>query len=494
MSSHHLSGRMLLSATMLFTTPALVLASPQPIGGERGEGTAARILVAQAEQAATDAGGNDQAGDEEESRVIAESRNPQGMGHTDQSEMATPDAFRFPGHMASVWSKQDVEDLVQDTHVTMPLMIHDQEFFEEGIYVWDAWPIRNPDGSVAVIDDWVVMVGLSAEMAEVEETGWEFFTLSTWRYWLTRDGEWRPGGVVFERDEALGSRQWAGSTFYDADSQTVTFYYTATGRPDAESVDDDMPDYPVSIHNEAAGRPSIEQRLAAVTASVSASDDGIAFNDFGEHEILLEADGFWYDTRETYLSGEAVYGFRDPEYMVDPHTGKEHILFTANAAGVAGPYNGVVGMATKMDDGSWALDPPIIVSMGVNSQLERPHVIYREDGAYLFFSTHDFTFGPEVAGPRGLYGFYSPTGSLAGRWIPLNKHGLVAANPHESPAQVYSFLVLPDGLVMSYLNHTFGFDLDPQYDDREFYGGPGPMFRIAVDGETAVVAEAENAR
>jgi len=97
-----------------------------------------------------------------------------------------------------------------------------------------------------------------------------------------------------------------------------------------------MPDRPISIHNEAAGRPVVEQRLAMVTASVSASDDGIAFSDFGEHELIAEADGVWYDTIETYLASDAVYGFRDPEYMVDPYTGREHVLFTANAAGVAG--------------------------------------------------------------------------------------------------------------------------------------------------------------
>ncbi len=415
------------------------------------------------------------------------------MAHADQSGMETPSAFTFSGHMASIWAKSDVEGLHQDTHVTMPLMIHPEGFFEEGVYVWDAWPIRNPDGTVAEIDGWVVKVGLSAEWEEVEETGWEFFTLSTWRYWYTRDGEWQPGGIIFEREEALGSRQWAGSTFYDPETQEVTFYYTATGRPDAESIDDDMPDRPISIHNEAAGRPSTEQRLAMVTASVSASDDGIAFSDFGEHEIIAEADGKLYDTIETYLASDAVYGFRDPEYMVDPYTGKEHILFTANAAGVPGPYNGVVGLLTKNED-EWELEPPIIVSMGVTSQLERPHVIYREDGAYLFFSTHDFTFGPEVHGPRGLYGFYSPTGSLKGRWIPLNEHGLVAANPQEAMDQTYSYLVLPDGLVMSYLNYTYGFDADPEHDERSFYGGPGPMFRIAVDGSTATVSEAENER
>lgn len=417
------------------------------------------------------------------------------MAHADQSGMATPEIFRFPGHMASVWSQEAAGRIHQDAPVTLPLMIHEREsFFEDGIYVWDAWPVRTPDGAVAEIDGWVIKVGLSAEWQEVEDTGHEFFTLSTWRYWYTRDGEWRPGGIVFPREEGLGSRQWAGSTFYDPDTRQITFYYTAVGRPDAPSIEEDMPDRPISIHNEAAGRPLVEQRLASVTASVSASEDGIAFSDFGEHRIIGEADGFWYDTIETYLASDAVYGFRDPEFMVDPMTGREHILFTANGAGVPGPYNGVVGLMTRTDDGQWRLDPPIIVSVGVNSQLERPHVIYRDGEAYLFFSTHDFTFGPDVQGPRGLYGFHSPSGRLTGRWVPLNEHGLVAANPREAEGQTYSYLVLPDGHVMSYLNETWGFALDPAYEEREFYGGPGPLFRLGFDGAIVTVTESDNAR
>jgi hypothetical protein len=47
---------------------------------------------------------------------------------------------------------------------------------------------------------------------------------------------------------------------------------------------------------------------------------------------------------------------------------------------------------------------------------------------------------------------------------------------------------------MSYLNHTYGFNMDPENDEREMYGGPGPMFRIGMDGARAFVAEAENAR
>lgn len=469
----------LVAATAALLALATGAAASPPFGPDTSHPDSATSLLAQADpQAMTRpaaAGEGDEAG-------------------PDQSGLETPDAFRFPGHMASVWSRADVEAIHQDTPVTLPLMIHDREPFEEGITVWDAWPVRTPDGAVAVIDGWVVMVGLSAELAEIEETGRDFYTLSTWRYWYTRDGEWRPGGIVFTRQEGLGSRQWAGSTFYDPNTREITFYYTAVGRPDAVSLAEDEPRRPISIHNEAAGRPLAEQRLASVTASLSASDEGIAFSDFGEHRIIGEADGFWYDTMETYLASSAVYGFRDPEYMVDPLTGREHVLFTANGAGIAGPYNGVVGMMTRAEDGTWRLDPPIIVSADVNSQLERPHVVYRDGQAYLFFSTHDFTFASDLYGPRGLYGFHSQSGRLTGRWTPINEHGLVAANPRIDPAQVYSFLVLPDGHVMSYLNETWGFELDPANEERSFAGAPGPMFRLRFDGDIVTVGEADNAR
>lgn len=410
------------------------------------------------------------------------------LGDGDQSGMTTPAAFRFGGSMASLWTPQMVEAINQDIHVTLPLMIHPQEYFDEGTYVWDAWPIRNPDGSVAEFDGWVVMIGLSSTWNEVEESGNAFYTLSELRYWYTRDGEWRPGGKIFEREDGLGSRQWAGSAVYDADRDEVTLFYTATGAPDAPSLDEDPAPGTVSIFNEAIGRPSTVQRLASATATIAVTDDGVAFENVGNHRIIGEADGFWYDTYDTYLASEAVYGFRDPEYFRNPLTGEEHVLFTANAAGVPGPYNGAIGLMTRKDDGDWEMEPPILISAGVNSQLERPHVVIREDGLYLFFSTHDFTFSPEVHGPRGLYGFRAASGDIRGHLQPLNAHALVAANPQNAPGQVYSFLVLPDGRVMSYLNVLWGFEQRPLYSDLEMFGAPAPMFQLALDGNTAMVA------
>lgn len=161
------------ASTALLLAASAAAASP-PTPSEPSAARTGATLLAQADGPAT------------RPAAAAEPDEPAGP---DQSGLATPDAFRFPGHMASVWSRADVEAIVQDTPVTLPLMIHDREPFEEGIYVRDAWPVRTPDGAVAEIDGWVVMVGLSAELAEIEETERDFYTLSTWRYWFTRDGD-----------------------------------------------------------------------------------------------------------------------------------------------------------------------------------------------------------------------------------------------------------------------------------------------------------------
>ena len=192
-------------------------------------------------------------------------------------------------------------------------------------------------------------------------------------------------------------------------------------------------------------------------------------------------------TESAFIPNQVIYGMRDPAYYRDAESGREYILFTANAAGFPPPYNGVVGIAEKVG-GRWALQRPLIVAPGVSSQLERPHVVRRDDGLYIFFSTHAFTFADGLSGPEGVYGFYNPDGDLHGHFTPMNGSGLVAGNPTASSVQAYSYLVLPDGKVMSYVNTPYGFGKDPD-ESREFVGAPAPLFQIGFEhGKSAIIA------
>jgi levansucrase len=390
----------------------------------------------------------------------------------------------------SLWQRTAAERIERDARSTIPYQLPPRDLFEPDLYVWDAWPVRTVAGDVATIDGWHVMIALSS--ARESGSAWPFYTRSTWRFWYTKDGNWQLGGPVFSREEALGSRQWAGSSTYDPNTGRVTFYYTAVGAPEAASLEDDTPPLAYPPNHPAAGRPSTVQRMAAVSAAVTTGPQGVAFDDFGEHRIILEADGELYQTHEQSRTDQVIYGMRDPWFWREPETGDDYILFTANAGFAPGTHNGVVGVARANDDGGWELLPPILGAPGVSSQLERPHLVRRGERLYLLFSTHAFTFADGLSGPEGLYGFVSHTGRLEGPWEPLNGSGLVAGNPPSAPTMTYSYLTLPDGWVMSYLN-TAGGELTESAPGK-FFGGPAPLFRVAFDGARSELVDNASGR
>lgn len=393
-----------------------------------------------------------------------------------------PDGFEFDGDFMSLWTAEDMREIDLQADNRMPLMLPPEQVLDESVFMWDAWPLRTWDGAIADLDGWKVLVGLSAERTPDE--GPVFYTVSEWRYWFTRDGEWKPGGLVFDPAEAFGSRQWAGSAKYDPDTNTASFYYTAVGGEPTEAAELLPASFPQG--DPAAGRPPVEQTMAVVETQVDVDDEGVRFVDPTDHREILRADGEIYQTIDDAVTDQVIYGFRDPWAFEDPETGDRHILFTANAAFDPGPQNGVVGVARQSASGEWVLERPIVGALGVNSQLERPHLVWRDDAVYLFWSTHTFTFSEQGAGPEGLYGMVSPSGDWQGQYVPLNRGGLVAGNPEAAPTQTYSYLVLPSGHVMSYLN-TAGTPADGP-PAGTWVGAPAPMFQIVLDGATSAIA------
>ena len=138
----------------------------------------------------------------------------------------------------------------------------------------------------------------------------------------------------------------------------------------------------------------------------------------------------------------------------------------------------------------WRLLPPLVAADGLNNEQERPHVIARGGLYYLFWSTQRKVFEPNGPnGPNGLYGMVAP--SLFGPYEPLNGTGLVAANPDSEPFQYYSWWVMDDLQVASFVD-LVGVGTDPIIDDpvwrRTHFGGvPAPRFRICLDGNRAWV-------
>jgi levansucrase len=205
--------------------------------------------------------------------------------------------------------------------------------------------------------------------------------------------------------------------------------------------------------------------------------------------VVRDADHYMASDAGTGRVG-TIKAFRDPGYFRDPADGTRHLFFTASLAGSESAYNGVVGMAVGApgsEDG-WRIAPPIVSADGVNNELERPHVIVHKGRYYLFWSTQKHVFnsaGP--GGPTGLYGMVADR--LAGPWSPLNGSGLVLANPTNAPRQAYSWLVMPDLRVTSFID-DWGRDAH-EAGDRRFGATFAPTLKLELEGDRAVLARGE---
>ena len=146
----------------------------------------------------------------------------------------------------------------------------------------------------------------------------------------------------------------------------------------------------------------------------------------------------------------------------------------------------------------WRRLPAIFQSECVNQQLELPRFVFKDGKYYLFISSHRFTFPTDLRknGLDALYGFVSD--SLFGDYRPLNKSGLVLGNPESEPIQTFAWVVLPNEIILSFINYTRLGDVAPQQliqqpieFQRERFGGTlAPTIQIEITGdETKVIGE-----
>lgn len=372
---------------------------------------------------------------------------------------------------STVWSRDHLAALDDSSANQLPAMAPGSATrVVEGMDLWDLWPFRRRNGEVVSHEGWELWAGLSAPA--VGDPGGRH-DVARIRVVSTDGLFWRDHGPLFGDGESLGSREWAGSCVLDGDELTV--YYTAAGMRDE-------------------ARPSFRQRIVAARARVTMAGDRIAFDGWSSHEVVIRADGHFYQVADE-LDGEAgfIKAFRDPFPFRDPATGVDHLLFTASQAGAGTDFNGAIGLATS-HDGSYRLEAPLVTADGVNNELERPHVVVRDDLYYLFFSTQRRTFHPEVSGPTGLYGFVGP--SLRGPYRALNRSGLVLSNPPAEPFQAYSWMVLPDLRVTAFVDSyglegvhpdQYGRAGDVSALRRHFGGTMAPAARIALDADRATL-------
>ncbi|MBD3109910.1 glycoside hydrolase family 68 protein [Bacillus sp. AGMB 02131] len=394
----------------------------------------------------------------------------------------------------SQWTRAQSEQIrITSTNVTSVINAPFPRISPD-LWIWDMWPLMTKDGSVAELPGgWRVLFALSAPRSVLPGKRHDIARIA---YFYSRNGyDWIQGGLLFEEGTAFGSRQWAGSAMLDDDGR-IYYFYTATGRRGEAQI-------------------TYEQRIALSSSDYESDLNGVQFVNFAPHEIILEPDGVLYQTQEQ-SSGGIIYAFRDPFFFKDPATGCEYLLFEGNVAGTAeeidcGPgvpsdaryYTGNIGIALlrNREFSEWELLPALLEAPCNNQQTERPHIVVHQGSYYLFTDSHRFTFAPGLdpgPGPDGLYGFVA--GSLRGDYQPLNDGGLVLANPPQEEYQAYSWLVLPDFSVLSFIDNfnIMGIDiqevgnLSPEFQYAHFGGTLAPTVQLEVMGNrTRVAAELE---
>ena len=332
---------------------------------------------------------------------------------------------------AALWTPEHIRALATVRHDSAPL-IGDADVVRiaPDLDIWDAWPVQDADGTPSELAGgttlWMALG--SPRFADPDERhGHARIHL------ILRDATgWHPLGPAMPDGFAPGSREWSGSALLAADRRALTLFFTATGR-------------------RGEGTLTFEQRLFRADATL---DGAYRLTDWRNLDEFVVRDPAHYMASD---AGSGAVGtikaFRDPAYFCDPRDGRHHVFFAASLAGSASAFNGAVGWATARDDAleQWDIRPPLISADMLNNELERPHVIFHQGLYYLFWSTQRHVFNPDgPTGPTGLYGMVSDR--VDGGWRPLNGTGLVFANPDAAPKQAYSWLVLPDLQVTSFID------------------------------------------
>lgn len=365
--------------------------------------------------------------------------------------------------MASAWTKEHIAAF-SAAHLmshSVP-MINNAEPIIDGIMLWDMWPLQNKDGSIALINGDEYWMILSAP--DHGDPALRHFEAQI-RLVSYRDAIWHDLGAVLPKMNVPYQREWAGTALLD--KGRVSLYFTGAG-----------------LRNSPNG---YQQSLYESHAQLL--PDG-RFGEWSIPKLSLSNDGQYYAIADQQ-DGEPgkIIAFRDPAYFCDPSDGQEYLIFSSSLPHSKSAYRGSVGIAKKID-GAWQLLPMLAHADGLNNEMERAHVVFHAGLYYLFWSTQSSTFNPEgPIGPTGLYGMVSD--QLLGPYLPLNKTGLVLANPPAEPYQTYSWHVTAELRVSSFVDHwgLKGASLadNPALIYQSFGGTPAPFLNIHLNENKAVL-------
>lgn len=385
-----------------------------------------------------------------------------------------------------------------DPTATMPVIAYDFPVVDPARWQADSWALRNLRGQTVTYKGWHVLFSLVADRAATGDTvaGWHRRNdFSSIGYYYSRDGvRWIFGGKVLSGSAHGRSWEWSGcSVMREGSNAIVDLFFTSVNQDPAQSV------------------------IAHTEGRLEADENGVRLICFDKVTDLFEADGVHYANQ----AENPYWDFRDPYVFIAPEDGDVYAVFEGNLAGMRGSFAltqaetgplppgfvaadgaqfaaGCIGLARCVSDwkngdfSQWEMRAPLVSSLGVNDQLERPHLVFKNGLTYLFATSHSAFFAPKLAGPDGLYGFVSRTG-LFGPYAPLNGSGLVLGNPTHAPFMTSAPFVDAEGYVHSFIDTLPAEDQNPAHPAIYRIGGTlAPTVRLALDGENTYLTEIKN--
>lgn len=391
-----------------------------------------------------------------------------------------------PGWTVTSWTREQAESMGYNGRNTYPVFDLSQVKPLDPEYdIWDSWLVMTEEGQVADVRGYNVLIALGAPVGDSSSAKIKYF------YSKTSENRWVSGGDVFADNLLPDTQEWSGSTIYTHEGDLQFFYTVASSYEDPET-----------------GVFQTNQRFATAIVPVYGSSTQFYLLSPVYHELLIEPDGYFYQTVEQAiwieqrfptqhrrdLGSDQVnnFTFRDPHYFKDAD-GTQYLLFEGNtgealhAEGTVLPEyigsfsedytpsaddlkaNGCIGVIVLgAERTSASFLPPLLTSNLVTDEIERINVIVHENRYYLFAATHGNKMtvdGNDLINRDFLIGFVSD--SLLGSYEPLNGTGIVITqkspgDPYDgqetNEQYVYSWLVVPaaDGrfVVIAYSNFS----------------------------------------
>lgn len=363
------------------------------------------------------------------------------------------------------WRAADLATLDPATCPRAPALgAADVRRVDPGLDVWDAWPLADASGAPVPWRGGELWFALTAPAGSDPEARHGLARIHGYHHVA---GTFRPLGPVLPEGLSPGSREWSGSARME--DGRIALYFTAAGQRGETS-------------------PGYRQRLFVIRG-VPGAGDRVCEHWGQPEELLAPGEGPYLAAQEDEGTIGEIKAFRDPFAWTLPD-GRDIVLFTASSKASPGPFNGMVGAAWREAGGRYRPAPPLVDAVGVNNELERPHLVAADGRLYLFWSTQAHVFAPGISAPTGLYGAVAD--SFDGPWRLLNGHGLVFANPLDEPFQAYSWWVLPDLRVASFVDYwglRAAASAKPQ--GRARFGGTfAPFLHLVLDGERCNLAGA----